>query len=471
MTSGGYKPDVEPEAPEVKRLLEPGDRLQRDLLDPVSRQILLPGGTPLTKGFIRKITALGLVEDALRCVVRDFDARRQAAADAARGVPFEYALYVEGKETVRALLDAVVKPELPEQERREVWKQATSFVSTMLDKMGMLPLEECPDLRVYDIYMHSHPLNTAILASTVGLGLQYPRQRLHELALAALFSDLGKARLPSVLLYKPGKLSESELERVRKHVEISADFAGRFRWAHGIVSHVAASHHERWNGTGYPRGLAGRAITEEISIVGIVDAYDAMISDVPYRKRMEPAIAYRLVTTGDHFDPAIVEAFKRRVVPYPRGTSVKLSTGVEARVLRVPPDNPYRPLVDADGKLVDLAKDPSVRVVSHLIPRRFMRQKVHFEVVVTNPGGLRIAGRAVDLSLGGVCIEAAEAPPLGEGLVVQLVAAEVALVGYVLWIRHGEAGKLVFALSAIPASDPDRERLMDVLLEASGVQA
>jgi len=467
----GYIPDVESETPSVKQRLEPGDRLRRDLLSPQSHQILLPGGTVLTAGFINKIAALGLAEEALRCVVSDYDAKRQAAADAERGMPFEYALYVEGKETVRLLLEGAARPRLGSLDREVLWEQASTFATKLLDRIESQPLSEFPDLRVYDLYMHSHPLNSAVLAILVGTALDYQRAQLHELALAALFADLGKARLPAVLLFKPDRLSEAELQWARTHVGGSVEFAEQFRWTQGTIRIAAAAHHERWDGSGYPRGLARRTISEAASIIGLVDAYDAMISDVPYRKRLEPAIAYRLVSAADHFDPAVVEAFKRRVVPYPTGTSVKLSTGVEAKVVAATADNPYRPVVEISGQRLDLADDGAVRVVSHLIPRRFIRQKVTFDVHVTDPGGLAIVGKAMDLSLGGLCIEADTAPQLGADLYVRLVGAgrELVLIGHVLWVRHGEGGKSVFALSAIPAGEEDRESLMSVLLDAAGI--
>lgn len=443
-------------------------------MNPQSRQILLPGGTVLTESFIKKINSLGLAEEALRCVVRDFDAKRHAANEADRGLPFEYALYVEGKEAVRVLLDLAARQEAPQAEFDAAWERVTGYADHLLEKLESLDLEAFPDLRIYDHYMHAHPLNTATLSVLLGRALRLARSHLREIALAALFADMGKARLPHAILYKPEKLSESELSWARTHAAMSAEFAERFRWTQGIIRVVATSHHERWNGSGYPKGLAGRAIAEETSIIGLADAYDAMISDVPYRKRMEPAIAYRLVSAGNQFDPIVLDAFRKAVTPYPKGTSVKLSNGLEAQVARVRIDNPYRPVVEVAGIPVDLETDQQVRIVAHLIPRRFHRQVVTFEAEVSNPGGATIRGIAMDVSLGGVCIEAATAPPQGEDLFVRLILqerGEVTLVGHLLWVRQAGGGKSVFALSAVPASDSDRERLMDVLLGASGAIA
>lgn len=468
----GYTGDVEPNVPALKTDLEPGDRLRRDLINPQTRQILLPGGTVLTESFIRKIRSLGLAEEALRCVVRDFDARRHAATEAERGLPFEYALYIEGKEAVRVLLDLAARQDVARGDLDAAWERATAYVDHLLDKLDSLDLEAFPDLRIYDHYMHAHPLNTATLALLIARSLRLARSHQREIALAALFADLGKARLPHALLYKADKLTEAEMAWARTHAAMSAQFAERFRWTQGIIRVVASSHHERWDGSGYPKGLAGRAIAEEVSIVGMADAYDAMISDVPYRKRMEPAIAYRLVSAGKLFDPVVQEAFRNGITPYPRGTSVRLSNGQEAQVTKVRIRNPYRPVVAIAGTEMDLEADPQVRIVAHLIPRRFHRQTVAFEALVSNPGGDEIRGVAADLSLGGVCIEAPSAPPQGQDLFVRLMLkerGEVTLVGHLLWSRTTGEGRSVFALSAVPASDPDRERLMDLLLDASGV--
>ncbi len=467
----GYICVVESNVPALKTSLEPGDRLRRDLMNPLSRQILLPAGTVLTEVFIRKINSLGLDEQALRCVVRDFDAKRHAATELERGLPFEYSLYVEGKETVRVLLELAGRPSCQFAERDEAWERAGIYATHLLEKLESPELADFPDLRIYDHYMHSHPLNTATLAILIGKALGLERAHLRELALAALFADLGKARLPHAILYKPEKLTQSEMGWARTHAAMSAEFAEQFRWAQGIVRHVAGSHHERWDGSGYPKGVAGRTIPEEVSIVGLADAYDAMISDVPYRKRIEPAIAYRLASAGSPFDPIVLDGFKRSITPYPRGTSVRLSNGVEGKVTRVSIQNPYRPVVEIEGAEVDLEVDNQVRIVAHLIPRRFHRQVVTFDATVSNPAGQEIQGKAMDVSLGGVCIEAMSSPPQGEDLFVRLnvVGGQVTLVGHLLWARKSGGDKSVFALSAVPASDSDRERLMEVLLDVAGV--
>jgi HD-GYP domain-containing protein (c-di-GMP phosphodiesterase class II) len=463
---------VEPHVPAVKTELEPGDRLRRDLVNPQSQQILLPANTVLTPSFIRKIHLLGLQEEALRCIVKDFDAKRHAAAQAEQGVPFEYARFVEGKETIRVLLELAAKLKPTPQERDDAWDRATAFVSFMLEKLEAADLDEYPDMRIYDLYQHAHPLNTAMLSLLIGKGLGLDRIGLHEIGMAAIFADLGKARLPQELLYKPGRLTESETGWARTHAAMSCEIAEQFPWASRKIRHAAAHHHERFDGSGYPKGIPGLALGEECAIVGLADAYDAMISDVPYRKRMEPAIAFRLVSAGGLFNPNILNAFKTYVVPYPKGTAVKLSTGEEARVLQVSSENPYRPVVDVRGRIIELASDETQRIVSHLIPRRFSRTPVTYEARVTNRAGIEIACKAVDVSLGGICLEATAPPPQGEDLVVRLFVPNsedfVTLAGHLLWSRHGEQGKSVFALSAVPSSEADCERLMAVLLEASG---
>ncbi|MBM3273821.1 MAG: hypothetical protein FJZ00_01615 [Candidatus Sericytochromatia bacterium] len=191
-----YMAAVESHVPAVKTELEPGDRLRRDLVNPQSQQILLPANTVLTPSFIRKIQLLGLQEEALRCVVKDYDAKRHAAAQAERGVPFEYARFVEGKETVRILQEIAAKRRPTQQERDEAWDRATEFVGFLLERLEAADLDQCPDMRIYDLYQHAHPLNTAMFSLLIGKGLGKDRIGLLELGMAAVFADLGKARLP-----------------------------------------------------------------------------------------------------------------------------------------------------------------------------------------------------------------------------------------------------------------------------------
>ena len=134
---------------------------------------------------------------------------------------------------------------------------------------------------------------------------------------SARLHDVGKIAISDLILNKPGKLTEKEYEQVKKHVEEGERIIEKMIDKTGeetVLFHAkrfAGYHHEKWDGTGYPRGLAGKEIPLEGRIVAIVDVYDALVSDRPYRKALSREEAESIIwkEKGKHFDPAIVNVF------------------------------------------------------------------------------------------------------------------------------------------------------------------
>ncbi|WP_245413868.1 HD domain-containing phosphohydrolase [Fulvimarina endophytica] len=147
-----------------------------------------------------------------------------------------------------------------------------------------------------------------ILAETLGLG----EERARILYLAAPLHDIGKIGIPDAVLQKPGRLSAEEMSVMRRHVDIGAAILGEASTevVH-VASVVAKTHHEKWDGNGYPAGLAGDAIPIEGRIVALADVFDALCSERPYKAAwpIEKAYDEILACSGSHFDPGCVEAF------------------------------------------------------------------------------------------------------------------------------------------------------------------
>jgi putative nucleotidyltransferase with HDIG domain len=127
---------------------------------------------------------------------------------------------------------------------------------------------------------------------------------------AALLHDVGKLAVPSRICNKPGRLTESEFELMKQHVDIGVAMLSRVPLP-GPVVPIVRCHHENWNGTGYPRGLQGSEIPLGARILAVADCFDALTSDRPYRSRLDPAAALDIVLerSGTMYDPEIVETF------------------------------------------------------------------------------------------------------------------------------------------------------------------
>ena len=146
---------------------------------------------------------------------------------------------------------------------------------------------------------------------------------------AALLHDVGKLAIPEHILNKPGRLTAPEFERMKTHAKIGAEILSEIEFPYPVVP-IVRHHHENWDGTGYPDGIAGNAIPLGARILAVVDCYDALTSDRPYRRALQPRDAFALIEarSGTMYDPTVVAAFrdicgmtgKGRTQPAPRTT-------------------------------------------------------------------------------------------------------------------------------------------------------
>jgi len=154
-------------------------------------------------------------------------------------------------------------------------------------------------------------------------------EMLRSLGVAGLLHDVGKTMIPVDLLYKPGKFSDKEFQIIKTHPQLGLEMLKQSPGVDDVVMDVCLHHHERIDGTGYPEGLSGDAVTQYARMAAVCDAYDDLTSDSTYKKRVEPATAIRKMAEqqGKHFDPVIFQAFVKTVGVYPVGTLVKLKSG------------------------------------------------------------------------------------------------------------------------------------------------
>src|SRR4030095_17144972 len=126
----------------------------------------------------------------------------------------------------------------------------------------------------------------------------------------ALLHDVGKLAVPDHILNKPGKLTEAEFDRMKIHTTVGAQILERVSFPYPVIP-IVLHHHEQWNGLGYPDGLKGEQIPITARIIGVVDCFDSVREDRPFRRGMtrDEAVALLLRGSGNHFDPRVVELF------------------------------------------------------------------------------------------------------------------------------------------------------------------
>ncbi|MFA4964529.1 MAG: HD-GYP domain-containing protein [Thermoleophilia bacterium] len=164
-----------------------------------------------------------------------------------------------------------------------------------------------------DRYTYEHSLRVARYVARIAAKLGLPAEEQKLVVSAAQVHDLGKLSVDNRILLKEGPMTDEEREQIRTHPAAGAELAGQFsmyRAGAAIIRH----HHERWDGNGYPDGLAGEGIPFGARIIAVADAYDAMTSDRPYRDALadEVAVAELIRGSGSQFDPWVVEAFLSR---------------------------------------------------------------------------------------------------------------------------------------------------------------
>jgi two-component system cell cycle response regulator len=174
----------------------------------------------------------------------------------------------------------------------------------VLVPLPLLPLWRSLERIIPDVA--SHCVRVASLSTAVAQAMKLPEERVTRIRVGALLHDAGKLFIPPALLAKPGPLSENEWAVIRAHPIVGeALIPSRPEW--GDARLIVRSHHERWDGTGYPDGLAGERIPLLARIVAPCDAYDAMTSHRPYRAPLPPADALAALRhgAGSQFDPLV----------------------------------------------------------------------------------------------------------------------------------------------------------------------
>jgi putative nucleotidyltransferase with HDIG domain len=205
----------------------------------------------------------------------------------------------------------------------------------VLPQADALKCEELPDtvtqviaglvaaIQMRDKYTYAHSLREAGCAAALAQEMELPGQQIEDVRRGALLHDIGKLFVDEQILCKPDELTNDEFEAVKQHAALGAAVVSRvapLRKIAGIILH----HHERFDGTGYPDGLAGDRIPLGARVVAVVSVFGAMIEERPYRRMltMEETLSELERGAGSQFDPGVADVFarlvQRRATPWPK---------------------------------------------------------------------------------------------------------------------------------------------------------
>lgn len=324
--------------------------------------VLLAKGVCLHRGFIEKLKVFGITSVYIIDELIDKIEVDELVTEQTRN---EATLIV--KETMQNVKNA----KTPEGEK--VIKIVDSITDELISNPNIIV--NLVEVRAMNDYTFAHCLGVSILAMVTGIGMGYDYKKLKELGIGAILHDIGKAFIPDEVLYKPGPLTQSEYEEIKNHTKMGYNTIRDCNDFSMSSAHVAWQHHEKFDGTGYPRRLKGETIHEYARITALADVYDALTTRRSYREQIMPheAIEYLRDAEGITFDPEIAEVFLEKIAPFPVGSVVQLNNGEKAVVTKINKEFPGRPvlasIVDSTGSKIeqpverDLRKDLTLFIV------------------------------------------------------------------------------------------------------------
>lgn len=229
-------------------------------------------------------------------------------------------------------------------------------------------------------------VNCFILSSVLGLKVKIPPHRLINIAKAALIHDIGMTKIPQNIVKKKGKLTPAELEKVKTHSVYAYRIAIKELGLPEEVGRIAMGHHERWDGKGYPRGLAQNKISVGARILSVTDAFVAMSQDRADRDSLLGYTAIRQILNDNsrRFDPGILKLFIQSIGIYPRGSIVILNNSAIGRIVQIRAAAPLRPgiqiLVEEHGRkprkekeFVDLFHEKDLFITRAVDPKELVK--------------------------------------------------------------------------------------------------
>jgi len=210
-------------------------------------------------------------------------------------------------------------------------KKLESTVKSVISEVKEHPsaITMLTDIFLTDDYTFQHSLNVAIYSIAIGVNIGLSEKELSELGMGAMLHDIGKVFIEQDILLKEGRLTEEEYNKVKEHAWLGFEYIRKRTNFSSVIAHCAYQHHERMNGSGYPRGIVASEIHPYAKIIAVADIFDAMTTNRPYRDALLPHECLELIYSGavEQYDIQYIKAFKSSIAAYPNGLFIQLNDG------------------------------------------------------------------------------------------------------------------------------------------------
>lgn len=218
-------------------------------------------------------------------------------------------------------------------------------------------------MRDYDDSTYVHSVNVSMICHAIGIWLNFDEDDLRLLTLAGLIHDIGKMLVPYELINKPTKLTPEEFETIKRHPAFGISIMEPYP-LDPRVRDAIQMHHERLDGSGYPYGIKGNAITSFAKIVAIADVYDAMTALRTYRDSISPFDVVAALEKDGYtkYDPSYLLPFLTRIVQAYIGVPVLLTNSLVGEVVMINQQRLSRPIVKVGTEFLDLSKEPEISI-------------------------------------------------------------------------------------------------------------
>jgi HD-GYP domain-containing protein (c-di-GMP phosphodiesterase class II) len=371
--------------------------LTRDVLSQTGSTILIPSKVPISKltegldnpkRIIDSLTRMGVKKVDIE-IPQDIDSeevisRLKELDPTVVVINNEVATHAQS--TVDSIYSSVAldkKYTLPKKDVEDLGKSLTKEIANVSQiAISLISSSE-------NEYVQSHAVNVSLLAGYIAKKLvedqKAPAALIDRTVLAGLLFDVGKTRIPKEILDKKGNLTEKELATMRGHVDESLSICKEAGVTDKQILEGIATHHERYDGSGYPRGIVGTQVPMIGRILAVADTFDAMTSARVYKNAVSSKLSFNFIMSANEteFDPDICKIFIAGMGVYPPGSTVELSNGKVATVVAMTSGNLLQPKVtlkeDGVTKIIDLATE-------RLFVKRSLDEEPREELALPIPG-------------------------------------------------------------------------------------